>query len=71
MAIAAEEGGASSIWVADHFFYDSDEGPRGLWEAMSILAALAEATQRVEVGPLVMVRAVPQPSPRRVDRQHD
>lgn len=54
MALAAEEGGASSIWVADHFFYDSDEGPRGLWEAMSILAGLAEATKRVEVGPLVM-----------------
>jgi alkanesulfonate monooxygenase SsuD/methylene tetrahydromethanopterin reductase-like flavin-dependent oxidoreductase (luciferase family) len=54
MAIQAEEGGASSIWVADHFYYDSDEGPRGLWEAMSILAALADATHRVELGPLVM-----------------
>src|SRR3954451_15800775 len=54
LALAAEAGGASSIWVADHFFYDSDQGPRGLWEAMSILAGLADATTRVELGPLVM-----------------
>jgi len=54
LALAAEAGGASSIWVADHFFYDSDQGPRGLWEATSILAGLADATSRVELGPLVM-----------------
>ena len=54
LALAAEEGGADSIWVADHFFYDSDDGPRGLWEAMTVLAALADATKRVELGPLVM-----------------
>jgi alkanesulfonate monooxygenase SsuD/methylene tetrahydromethanopterin reductase-like flavin-dependent oxidoreductase (luciferase family) len=55
LAIAAEGGGASSIWVADHLFYeDEDVGSRGLWEAMSILAALADATERVELGPLVM-----------------
>jgi alkanesulfonate monooxygenase SsuD/methylene tetrahydromethanopterin reductase-like flavin-dependent oxidoreductase (luciferase family) len=56
MAIAAEDGGADSIWVADHLFYrfDDDAGTRGLWEAMTILAALADATKRVELGPLVM-----------------
>lgn len=55
MAVAAEEGGADSIWVADHLFYRIDEaGTRGLWEAMTILAALADATKRVELGPLVM-----------------
>lgn len=55
MAIAAEEGGADSIWVADHLFYRFDDaGTRGLWEAMTILSALADATQRVELGPLVM-----------------
>ena len=55
MAVAAEEGGANSIWVADHLFYRFDDaGTRGLWEAMTILAALADATKRVELGPLVM-----------------
>lgn len=54
MAVAAEQGGADSIWVADHLFYDNDGELRGMWEAMSVLAALADATTRVELGPLVM-----------------
>ena len=54
MAIAAEQGGADSIWVADHLFYDNEGDLRGMWEAMSVLAALADATDRVELGPLVM-----------------
>jgi len=54
MAVAAEQGGADSIWVADHLFYDNDGELRGMWEAMSVLAALADATAKVELGPLVM-----------------
>ncbi len=54
MAVAAEQGGADSIWVADHFLYDNDGDVRGMWESMSVLAALADATTRVELGPLVM-----------------
>ena len=54
MAVAAEAGGADSIWVADHLFYENDGEIRGMWEAMSVLAALADATTRVELGPLVM-----------------
>ncbi|HEY5519153.1 MAG TPA: LLM class flavin-dependent oxidoreductase [Candidatus Limnocylindrales bacterium] len=55
MAVAAEDGGADSIWVADHLFYRFDDArTHGLWEAMTILAALADATKRVELGPLVM-----------------
>jgi alkanesulfonate monooxygenase SsuD/methylene tetrahydromethanopterin reductase-like flavin-dependent oxidoreductase (luciferase family) len=54
MAVAAEQGGADSIWVADHLFYDNEGEVRGMWEAMSVLAALADATNRVELGPLVM-----------------
>jgi len=54
MAMAAEQGGADSIWVADHLFYENDGDLRGMWESMSVLAALADATTRVELGPLVM-----------------
>jgi alkanesulfonate monooxygenase SsuD/methylene tetrahydromethanopterin reductase-like flavin-dependent oxidoreductase (luciferase family) len=55
MAVAAEHGGLDSVWVADHLFIVGDDDvPRGLWEATSILAALADATSRVEIGPLVL-----------------
>ncbi len=54
MAVAAEQGSADSIWVADHLFYEDEGEVRGMWEAMSILAALADATTQVELGPLVM-----------------
>jgi alkanesulfonate monooxygenase SsuD/methylene tetrahydromethanopterin reductase-like flavin-dependent oxidoreductase (luciferase family) len=55
MAVAAEQGGADSIYVADHLFYrGEDGGVSGMWESMTTLAALADATTRVELGPLVM-----------------
>ena len=55
LAQAAEGGGLDSIWIADHLFNRPDTGAeRGVWESMSMLAALADATQRVELGPLVL-----------------
>ena len=54
MALLAEDVGFDSLWVGDHLLYRTPEGtPRGPWEAWSQLAALAAATTRVELGPLV------------------
>lgn len=62
MAVLAEEVGLDSIWVGDHLLYDlPGVGPRGPWEAWTSLAALAEATSRVELGPLVAATAFHQP----------
>jgi probable F420-dependent oxidoreductase len=55
LARQAESGGADSLWLSDHFFFRTPDGVEvGYHEPMILLSALAAATERVELGTLVL-----------------
>jgi alkanesulfonate monooxygenase SsuD/methylene tetrahydromethanopterin reductase-like flavin-dependent oxidoreductase (luciferase family) len=59
---AAEGVGFDSVWVGDHLLYRGDgREERGPWDAWTVLAALAAATERVRLGPLVACTAFAPP----------
>jgi alkanesulfonate monooxygenase SsuD/methylene tetrahydromethanopterin reductase-like flavin-dependent oxidoreductase (luciferase family) len=63
IALAAEHGGLDSLWVFDHLLFRTADGQEsGIHECWTILAAIAEATRRVELGTIVLATAFRNPA---------
>src|SRR5512132_2091198 len=62
-ARAAEAQGLDSVWMFDHLFDQTEAGPiEGMHEAWTIVSAVAAATERVEIGTLVLCSSFRNPA---------
>ena len=62
-ARSAEAHGLDSVWMFDHFFHKPSSGPiAGQLEAWTVVSALAAATERVEIGTLVLCSSFRSPT---------
>jgi probable F420-dependent oxidoreductase len=63
MARQVEDLGFDSLWLGDHLLYREPDGKTaGPWEAWTMLAAIAAATSRIRLGPLVACTAFHNPA---------
>jgi probable F420-dependent oxidoreductase len=63
LAQEAEDAGLDTFWLADHFFYEAPDTPRvGQWEAFTFLSAIASATSRIHLGPMVAATSFRNPA---------
>ena len=62
LAIAAEAAQLDSLWLYDHLLFQAGDRTIGQWECFTFLAALAEATERIEMGTLVACTAFRNPA---------
>jgi probable F420-dependent oxidoreductase len=59
----AEARGLDSLWMYDHFYHATPEGPlEGQHEAWTIVSALAACTERVELGTIVLCASFRSPT---------
>ena len=62
LARRAEAGGADSVWVYDHLLFRFDGDATGIHEAWTLLSAVAAATERVELGTIVLATSFRPPA---------
>ena len=62
IAVGAEAAGLDSVWVFDHLLFRSDGKTEGIHECWTLLSAVADATDRVELGTIVMCTAFRNPA---------